>query len=718
MTGLVLALGIFFVYQFMINWLYPPRPRATPPPGTEQPAPVSQPVPVSPVPGSAPAAEAPASGSPATAAASFSLTPGLSVEPIVLGRPEDRLALTLSPIGAGVNSIRLTTRGRDEYAYAATAKGDTPYEIVAPQVTFTDTYSSFQTSQLQIRELDDARWPLNDLTWQVDEEAPDHATFSTTLRTAGDKQEWLRIRKTYRLVPERPLFEMTLSVENLSDRTLTVTLTQEAATGIAAESGTGEMRRVIVAQRTGGAGEGGAGAPSAGWQVELAKTVQRDALAKAGATGERLFTASPETSFAWVALVNRFFGVFVRPLEGTVVAVDGTVANPGSAQPAGDLVTRLVAVPSPVAPQQTLQLKFEVYAGPKDPDVLSGVNPAYGDKTQVNYALAQAADTRCCTFEPLPQIMVALLHGIYFVVRNYGVAIIILVIIVRTLLHPLSVYQQKSMYRMQDSMARVQPKMQAIKEKYANDRTRMNQEMMKLYSEEGVNPMGSLVGMLPLFIQMPILVALWTGLNMDIALRHAPFDGWWIRDLAAPDALISFSAPITIPILGQLPWIGRMFQGIPALNLLPVLMGVSMWLQQKYMPKPGMQARSDAAKAAPPPGERKPGQLTPEEQLRQQQMVGYIMTVVFPLMFYYMPSGLNLYWMATNVFGIGESLIIRKQIREEKERREREGYRPPPKKPGFVARFMKKMAQQAEELQRKADALGDQDKTRRDPKKP
>jgi YidC/Oxa1 family membrane protein insertase len=213
-----------------------------------------------------------------------------------------------------------------------------------------------------------------------------------------------------------------------------------------------------------------------------------------------------------------------------------------------------------------------------------------------------------------------------------------------------------------------------------------------------------------MLLQMPILVALWTALNSDIQLRHAPLDGWWIRDLAAPDALVQFGHPITIPILGQLPLLGRMFSGIDALNLLPILMGVSMWLQQKYMPKPSVHARPGATPkpgAAPRPAERRPGQLSPEDQLRQQRIMSYMMVFIFPLMFYYMPAGLNLYWMATNVFGIGESLIIRKQLAEEKARRERAGPPPPgQRRTGLFARILKRLAEQAEEIQRKADDLG------------
>jgi membrane protein insertase Oxa1/YidC/SpoIIIJ len=156
-----------------------------------------------------------------------------------------------------------------------------------------------------------------------------------------------------------------------------------------------------------------------------------------------------------------------------------------------------------------------------------------------------------------------------------------------------------------------------------------------------------------------------------------------------------------------------MFQNIPALNLLPILMGVAMWLQQKYMPKPGMQAKADAAKQRPP-AERRPGQMSPEDQLRQQRIMMYMMTFIFPLMLYYMPSGLNLYWMATNVFGVFESLVVRKQIEEEKQRAQREGPKPPPK-PGWLSRKWKALVEQAAEIQKRADELQrEQGKGRRD----
>ena len=704
-TGLLLALGIFFVYQFIINKVYPPR---QPPPAATQPAPpetVYSPQPQSQAsPESLPAATTP-STEPALRG-EFIFTAGPSREAITIGNhgePNSALELTLTPRGAGVESIRLTTRKNGHYRYSVEADRRQPYEIVEPMVGRTDSYVSFATDKIVIREYDNRSWSLHDLVWTVAESSEQHVVFTTALLSADSGEELLELSKTYRLQPGQPLVNLGLEVRNVFDRPLTISVVQDGAVGIHRESPMYEMRRLIAAQFD-------------GQTVTTAKAVQRQNLrSKTGeATPVQLFVPV-DNSFSWTALSNRFFAVCIRPLveegvpPGFVQYVDGTAARPESEEKLGDLVARMTTAELSLTPGEQVRYAFEIYAGPKDPEVLEQVNPDFVDNTKVYYTLAQAADRRCCTFEPLPQIMTGLLHWIQYVVRNYGIAIIILVIIVRTLLHPLTVYQQKQMFRMQDSMARLKPKLDMIKERHPNDRTRQNQEQMKLYAEEGVNPMGTMVGMLPLFIQMPILVALWTGLNTDINLRHAPFDGWWINDLAAPDALISFAEPITIPVLGWLPLLGWMFQGIPSINILPLLMGISMWLQQKYMPKPGMHAKLDAAKKNPT-AERKPGQMTPEDQIRQQQMMAYMMSIMFPLMFYYMPSGLNLYWMATNVFGIGESLIIRKQLREEKERREQQGVQAPAKKSGFMARALKKMAAQAEELQKKADTLSDLDK--------
>jgi len=717
-TALVAGFVIFFAYRVVYERLFPPpqipqptsqpQERAPGPPGTSQPV------------GQAPAIGPPAGQTQPTTLASAPARPGEGLafvggqrsEPLTIGTAQDDLKLQLTPHGAAVTNIWLTERKNGEYRYRVGPRIDEPYELLTPVEEAGRTYHSYLTHKLRIEEFDNRDWRLDDLIWEVAEADERKATFTATLRWADRDEPLLRVTKTYELQSAPKLLHLTLAIENLGGQPLNVAIDQDGPVGIRKEQIQYDMRRLTYALRDGNA-------------VSV-KGLSRGDLAKLTPDKPRdLGVPGDDKRFLWVVLGNKFFGVFTRPLPITGNVADyleravGLVAVRDATTDPGDMLARFKTTHLPIGAGGQQAFTFEVYAGPKDSEVLEKTNPAFKDRAQLGYSVAQKADQRCCcTFYPLPEIMKWLLHTIVFVVRNYGVAIIIMVLIIRTLLHPLAVYQQKSMFRMQEAQARIQPKMQALRERYANDKARLNQEMMKLWGEENVNPMGMMVGMLPLLIQMPILVALWTSLNTDIQLRHAPFDGWWIYDLSAPDALIEFGgAGVTIPVLGWLPLIGRMFQNVPSLNLLPILMGVSMWLQQKYMPKPAQQARLEAARKQPPPQPRKKGKggMSPQDQLRQQQMIAYMMSIMFPLMFYYMPSGLNLYWMSTNVFGIFESLVIRKQLKKEKERGGPQGPGAAKKKgrTGLVARVLKRIAERAEDIQHKADELSDQKKKRR-----
>ncbi|NUQ73570.1 MAG: membrane protein insertase YidC, partial [Polyangiaceae bacterium] len=616
-------------------------------------------------------------------AVSAVLETGDTLDEIVLGGDSHRLRVTLTPLGGAIASIQLVERDSGgRYVYRAAADSQEPAQVLRPVLDGSGAvHASFATHRVWVPELGRPEgWRMDDLVWRVAESGPQHVVFSTTLAGADGAAPLLRITKRFELLPDKPLLHFTLEATNLAGRSLSVQFAQDGPIGIHREHAQYDMRYLMTAARHKD-------------QIELSTAEKRDSLLKAARSGKpvTLFTIGTDKTFLWAALGNKFFGVFTRPLPpengrpAVIQTALGTVAAPNvdtnhsDWTTNGDLLARLVTTRDTLAESGgSARYAFEIYAGPKDSDVLKRVNAAYVDQDQLGYSLFHGADLRCfCVPLWLTQLMTWLLQSIQALVFNGGAAIIVLVIIVRTLLHPLAVFQQKSMYKMQEGMLKLQPKLEAIKEKYPDDKVKQNQETMRLYSEEGVNPMAGLVGMLPLFIQMPILGALWTALNTDIHLRHAPLDGWWIRDLSAPDALLPFNPPIDLPVLSWLPFIGYAFSGVTALNLLPLLMGVSMWLQQKYMPKPAMQARLEAARkqqqqegAAP---RRSGGGMTPEEQLRQQQMMAYMMSVMFPLMFYYMPAGLNLYWMATNVFGICESLIIRRQLERDRERREREG---------------------------------------------
>jgi YidC/Oxa1 family membrane protein insertase len=201
----------------------------------------------------------------------------------------------------------------------------------------------------------------------------------------------------------------------------------------------------------------------------------------------------------------------------------------------------------------------------------------------------------------------------------------------RLMMHPITKKSQVSMSK----MSKLAPRAEEIKKKYANNKAEMNKRLMELYREQGASP---ITGMLPMFIQMPIWIALWSAVYTSIDLRGAAFLPFWITDLSVPDALIRFST-ITLPLLN---W------KIESLNLLPLLMGVAFYLQQKLMPT--------QANAASNP-----------QMAQQQKMMMIMMPLLFPLMLYKAPSGVNLYIMSSTFAGVIEQHVIRKHIREKEE---------------------------------------------------
>ena len=212
---------------------------------------------------------------------------------------------------------------------------------------------------------------------------------------------------------------------------------------------------------------------------------------------------------------------------------------------------------------------------------------------------------------------------------NYGVAIIILVFLMRLVMHPITKKSQVSMMRLQ----KVGPKMAEIKKKYANNPTEMRKKSAEAYKEAGANPA---MGILPMFIQMPIWIALWTAVNTSVSIRGEAFLPFWITDLSAPDHLFKFPGGLELPFFGEY------------FNLLPILMGVVMFLQQKLMP------HNTAAQTNP-------------QAAQQQKMMMIMMPLMFPLMLYKGPSGVNLYILSSITAGVIEQAIIRKHIREKEE---------------------------------------------------
>ena len=164
----------------------------------------------------------------------------------------------------------------------------------------------------------------------------------------------------------------------------------------------------------------------------------------------------------------------------------------------------------------------------------------------------------------------------------------------------------------------------------------MNKKLMELYREQGASP---IMGFLPMFVQMPIWIALWSAIYTSIDLRGAAFLPFWITDLSVPDMLIRWP-PFTIPLVG---W------QVGSLNLLPILMGVAFYLQQKLMPM------------------QQPSAATNPQMAQQQKIMKIMMPLMFPLMLYTAPSGVNLYIMSSTFAGVIEQYVIKKHIREREE---------------------------------------------------
>jgi YidC/Oxa1 family membrane protein insertase len=244
--------------------------------------------------------------------------------------------------------------------------------------------------------------------------------------------------------------------------------------------------------------------------------------------------------------------------------------------------------------------RYTLFIGPKDFDLLESVGKG----------IERAIDFGYFGFISKPLLNV--LHFFHRFTSSYGIDIIILTVLIKLLMWPLT---HKSMASMK-SMQKLAPQMEKLKEKFADDKEKLNREIMELYKRNGVNPLG---GCLPMVLQLPVFYGLYSVLGTPIELRHAPF--LWINDLSQPDW---HSLPFTVPSW----WPSALPAGIPVLT---ILMGASMFLQQWMTPSAG------------DPNQKKMMMLMP---------------LMFTFMFVSFPAGLTVYWLVNNVLGIAQQYWI------------------------------------------------------------
>lgn len=354
------------------------------------------------------------------------------------------------------------------------------------------------------------------------------------------------------------------------------------------------------------------------------------------ATGSEKVTKDINGKVDWIAIRDKYFTVIISP---------DNPSDEGGAYFEGTHFQNAQGVREFYSASLKVQFKgekhqrdsFKLYLGPIDYDILKSYNRNFQNVFEFGSFLGLKFLIR-----PLSEyILLPLLKFIHKFVSNFGLVIIIFTIIIKFALHPLNRQSLKSMKKMQ----MLQPKIAELKEKYKDDTQKQQQETMKLYSTYGINPMG---GCLPMLLQMPILIALWSLLNVAIDIRQQPFV-FWINNLSAPDVL--FRLPFKIPLFG-----------IDIVSGLALLMGITMFIQQK------MSVKDPSQKA----------------------MI-YVMPVMFTLMFMGFPSGLNLYYFMFNLFSIAQQWYVN----HKHDNVELVPVANPKKKQGFMARMMEAAEKQA-----------------------
>ncbi|MGA2546798.1 MAG: membrane protein insertase YidC [Rectinemataceae bacterium] len=313
---------------------------------------------------------------------------------------------------------------------------------------------------------------------------------------------------------------------------------------------------------------------------------------------------------SWIALSGKYFSLIAVPDLSSFTTTISTSQDPIL------FLTDSISLSRPAIKASKQTDTYYFYFGPKTNSELSKYD--YADRNafqQKGLNLEQAAESSGI-LGWLETIIKFFLNFFFNLVPNYGVAIILVTILVKALLFPLTKNGSVSAARMQE----LQPKMKELQAKYKGNPQKLNQEMAEFYKKEGYNPMS---GCLPLIIQFPIFIAMYSLFNNHFDLRGALFIPGWIPDLSQPEAILSF------------PMINLMIWKIDAIRALPIIYVVSQLLYGKYtqMTSPGQSAT-------------------------QMKIMMYGMPIMFFFILYNTPSGLLLYWIVSNVLSIGQQIVI------------------------------------------------------------
>ncbi len=429
--------------------------------------------------------------------------------------------------------------------------------------------------------------PLDRQNYRLVSESPDRLIFEATFVNG------LRVKKEFNLLPGKYEVAARITLENIGPNPVSGQYSIVAADRVVPEDLTAPELHGLIGSRY----ENG--------RLSLTEKTP-------GANEPFVRRNGPKEPILWAGAGSRYFAAVLRPIpppgQTTMGLIESVTIGPlpqsesvptrwGGVERADNIYVLMTTAARAVEPGKSLVDEYRYYLGPRKKEVLAETPDL---EILVNYGF----------FGFISTFLLWILKGLYHIIPNYGVGIVLLTVLVKVAMFPITRKGQIGMHKMQ----RLQPQVRELQEKYKDDKQRQGREMMELYRRNDANPM---MGCWPILVQIPIFWGLFQMLRYSIDLRHEGFL-LWINDLAQPD---------TITHLGAFP-----------INILPVLMTISWFFQQWTMPKPA------------------------DPQQAQMQKMMLFMPVVFGFMFYDMAAGLTLYWLTSTFLGIVEQKFIRMQI--------------------------------------------------------
>lgn len=425
------------------------------------------------------------------------------------------------------------------------------------------------------------KYDLSHHLYQVKEVTPERVSFQTTL------EDGLRITKNISLHKDGEYhLDVEILAENIANTEISLKYSIVSASQICPE-GTPEYDTASVV------------GVSLGTKTKFIQKTLGD-LKKSPEVNE-------SRGITWAGGVDKYFACVLKATTSDLVqSVTSKQVLEKDTKLGPNLLVSVATSSFALLPGGVEKHEYTLFIGPKQEKVLL----EYGLVTLLNFG----------AFTPISKGLLHVLNSFYHVIPNYGVDIIILTVLVKVCLFPLTRKSQMSMFKMQE----LQPELKKLQEKYKDDKQRMGQEQMALFKRHGVNPMS---GCLPIVLQLPVFYALFRTLQLSFEMRQAPF-AFWIHDLSRPDMMFTLSSPL--PFLGNY------------INALPVIMAIASIAQMRLMPS------------------------NPDPKAQQQQQLMKIMPVMFAFVLYHMPSGLLLYWTTSTILSVGEQLLIRRMAAKKK----------------------------------------------------